>query len=296
MRASTWCTPGCRWPSAGPRRRRTRASSRAARLWRRCRVLPEGARVERREVGARGDLVEPGLHVASGRIGVPACATQKASPVSDRKPRFRDVSARVDFPALDARVLAFWKDTDIFEKSLEGRDDAPVYVFYEGPPTANGMPGAHHVLSRIFKDLFPRYKTMSGYRVPRKAGWDTHGLPVELEVESGWASTASSRSRSTASPSSTSTAARASTATWRSGSAHRAHRLLGRPRRPLRHVQQRATSRPSGGCCGRSGTRACSTRATSRALLPALRHGAQHHEVAQGYKDVPRTRSTCASR
>ena len=91
--------------------------------------------------------------------------------------------SRVDFPALDARVLAFWKEQHIFEKSLEGRDDAPVYVFYEGPPTANGRPGAHHVISRIFKDLFPRYKTMRGYRVPRKAGWDTHGLPVELEVE-----------------------------------------------------------------------------------------------------------------
>jgi len=103
--------------------------------------------------------------------------------VSERQPRFSEVSARVDFPALDARILSFWKDKRIFEKSLEGRDDAPVFVFYEGPPTANGRPGAHHVISRIFKDLFPRYKTMRGYRVPRKAGWDTHGLPVELEVE-----------------------------------------------------------------------------------------------------------------
>ncbi len=108
---------------------------------------------------------------------------QKASLVSDSQPRFQDVSARVDFPALDARILAFWKEQRIFEKSLEGRDDAPLYVFYEGPPTANGRPGAHHIISRIFKDLFPRYKTMRGYRVPRKAGWDTHGLPVELEVE-----------------------------------------------------------------------------------------------------------------
>jgi isoleucyl-tRNA synthetase len=103
--------------------------------------------------------------------------------VSDSQPRFQDVSARVDFPALDASILAFWKQHGIFEKSLEGRDDAPIFVFYEGPPTANGRPGAHHVISRIFKDLFPRYKTMRGYRVPRKAGWDTHGLPVELEVE-----------------------------------------------------------------------------------------------------------------
>ena len=103
--------------------------------------------------------------------------------MSDSQPRFQDVSARVDFPALDARILKFWKDHGIFAKSLEGREDAPLYVFYEGPPTANGRPGAHHVISRIFKDVFPRYKTMRGYRVPRKAGWDTHGLPVELEVE-----------------------------------------------------------------------------------------------------------------
>ncbi len=103
--------------------------------------------------------------------------------MNSRQPRFQDVSARVDFPALDARILEFWKTNDIFHKSLEGREDAPIFVFYEGPPTANGRPGAHHVISRIFKDLFPRYKTMRGYRVPRKAGWDTHGLPVELEVE-----------------------------------------------------------------------------------------------------------------
>ncbi len=113
---------------------------------------------------------------------LPASAT-KASQVSDNRPRFGEVSARVDLPALDARILAFWKSNRIFEKSLEGREHAPVYVFYEGPPTANGRPGSHHVISRIFKDLFPRYKTMRGFRVPRKAGWDTHGLPVELEVE-----------------------------------------------------------------------------------------------------------------
>ena len=103
--------------------------------------------------------------------------------MSDDRPRFSEVSPRVDLPALDARILAFWKERRIFEKSLEGREEAPVYVFYEGPPTGNGRPGSHHVISRIFKDLYPRYKTMRGYRVPRKAGWDTHGLPVELEVE-----------------------------------------------------------------------------------------------------------------
>ena len=129
--------------------------------------------------------------IEGGTEGAPLHSRRRApieggtegAPLRDSQPRFQDVSARVDFPALDARILAFWKEHGIFEKSLEGRDDAPLYVFYEGPPTANGRPGAHHVISRIFKDLFPRYKTMRGYRVPRKAGWDTHGLPVELEVE-----------------------------------------------------------------------------------------------------------------
>jgi isoleucyl-tRNA synthetase len=103
--------------------------------------------------------------------------------VSDRRPPFVEVSSKVDFTALDARILAFWRENEVFENSLALREGGPVFVFYEGPPTANGKPGSHHVLSRIFKDIFPRFKTMQGYRVPRKAGWDCHGLPVELEVE-----------------------------------------------------------------------------------------------------------------
>lgn len=84
---------------------------------------------------------------------------------------------------MEEEILKFWKDNDIFKKSLEIRKGSPRFNFYEGPPTANGKPHAGHVLPRIYKDLFPRYKTMQGFYVPRKAGWDTHGLPVELEVE-----------------------------------------------------------------------------------------------------------------
>ncbi|HEX6205879.1 MAG TPA: isoleucine--tRNA ligase, partial [Solirubrobacterales bacterium] len=87
------------------------------------------------------------------------------------------------FPDLEQRVLARWREEKVFERSLEAREGAPVWSFYEGPPTANGRPGSHHVLARVFKDVYPRYKTMCGFRVPRKAGWDCHGLPVELEVE-----------------------------------------------------------------------------------------------------------------
>lgn len=95
-------------------------------------------------------------------------------------PRLAELPAPVE---LEAEVLRFWKERRVFQASLDRRADAPRWVFYEGPPTANGMPHNGHVLTRVIKDLFPRYRTMRGYRVDRKAGWDTHGLPVEVEVE-----------------------------------------------------------------------------------------------------------------
>jgi isoleucyl-tRNA synthetase len=98
-------------------------------------------------------------------------------------PGFNPVDPKQSFPELEERVLARWRDSDVFERSLANREGAEIWSFYEGPPTANGRPGSHHVLARVFKDVYPRYKTMCGYRVPRKAGWDCHGLPVELEVE-----------------------------------------------------------------------------------------------------------------
>ena len=96
---------------------------------------------------------------------------------------YQPVDPKVDFPQLEREVLEFWKDQAIFEKSLELREGSPRWIFYEGPPTANGRPGIHHVEARAFKDLYPRYKTMTGHFVARKAGWDCHGLPVEVEVE-----------------------------------------------------------------------------------------------------------------
>ena len=86
-------------------------------------------------------------------------------------------------PTIENEILAQWNDTNAFEKSVELREGAEPFVFYEGPPSANGMPGIHHVISRTLKDLVCRYKTMQGYQVNRKGGWDTHGLPVELGVE-----------------------------------------------------------------------------------------------------------------
>ncbi|MDH3795871.1 MAG: isoleucine--tRNA ligase, partial [Flavobacteriaceae bacterium] len=89
----------------------------------------------------------------------------------------------LDLPEIGKRVLHFWNAEQIFEKSMHSREGGPDYVFYEGPPSANGMPGIHHVMARTIKDIFPRFKTMKGFRVKRKAGWDTHGLPIELGVE-----------------------------------------------------------------------------------------------------------------
>ena len=90
---------------------------------------------------------------------------------------------KIDFPAFEKEVLAFWKENNIFEKSVSHREGSPTFTFYEGPPSANGKPGIHHVISRTIKDTFCRYKTLQGFKVNRKGGWDTHGLPIELQVE-----------------------------------------------------------------------------------------------------------------
>lgn len=98
-------------------------------------------------------------------------------------PVFRTVDPQQGFPELELEVLERWRDRDVFAESLRRRAGAEPWSFYEGPPTANGLPGAHHVIARVFKDIYPRYKTMCGYRVARKGGWDCHGLPVEIAVE-----------------------------------------------------------------------------------------------------------------
>jgi isoleucyl-tRNA synthetase len=99
------------------------------------------------------------------------------------KRMFKAVSPKVDILKVEQEVTSFWRLNRVFERTMEEREGAPTYVFYEGPPTANGKPGSHHVLSRAYKDLFPRYKTMQGYYSLRRGGWDTHGLPVEIAVE-----------------------------------------------------------------------------------------------------------------
>ena len=96
---------------------------------------------------------------------------------------FKSVSSKLNVSFMEEEILKYWQEHDVFHKSTEQRKGGPDYVFFEGPPTANGRPGVHHILSRSFKDIFPRYKIMNGYHIIRRGGWDTHGLPVEIEVE-----------------------------------------------------------------------------------------------------------------
>src|SRR5947208_9197095 len=130
-------------------------------------------------LGARAWLAPPAV-CACGR-------TYNGRPMADASPDalipHRSIDPRQELPALELEVLERWRERDVFRKSLQARESAAQWVFYEGPPTANGPPGAHHVLSRVFKDIYPRFKTMCGYRVERKGGWDCHGLPVEIAVE-----------------------------------------------------------------------------------------------------------------
>ena len=128
---------------------------------------------------------------------------------------------------LEEELLETWRRERLFEQSLAATAGGEEFVFYEGPPTANGRPGIHHVLSRTIKDLVARYWTMKGRHVTRIAGWDTHGLPVEIEAEKRWASAASARSSSWASRASTRCAARACSPTRKTGSASRSGSATG---------------------------------------------------------------------
>ena len=136
----------------------------------------------------------PGRTLATPRNRGPEGARQPARLVPPEPPAcgpgrplprltFPDLPAVADLPAIEHEVLARWRDGEFFRRSLEQTAAGPLWTFYEGPPTANGTPGVHHVEARVFKDAFPRFKTMRGFHVPRRAGWDCHGLPVEVAVE-----------------------------------------------------------------------------------------------------------------
>ncbi|HQE32840.1 MAG TPA: class I tRNA ligase family protein, partial [Propionibacteriaceae bacterium] len=103
---------------------------------------------------------------------------------AESQPRqYRAVPPQIDLPAMERGILDLWASEGTFHASMDRTNAGEPWTFYEGPPTANGMPGTHHIEARVFKDVFPRFKTMQGHYVERKAGWDCHGLPVELAVE-----------------------------------------------------------------------------------------------------------------
>ena len=110
-------------------------------------------------------------------------ASGEAAPPMPGPRYFPDLPPAIDLPAMEHDVLARWQDGKFFQRSLEATAGRPLWTFYEGPPTTNGMPGVHHIEARVFKDVFPRFKTMQGFHVPRQGGWDCHGLPVEVAVE-----------------------------------------------------------------------------------------------------------------
>ena len=150
---------------------------------------------------------------------------------------FNPVEGNVNFPEQELAMGQFWKEQRIYEKSLEQRAGAPPFVFYEGPPTANGMPHPGHCLTRAIKDLFPRYRTMRGYRCERKAGWDTHGLPVEVEVCKELGIHSQRRNRSLRHRTLHPEVPTKRVALHEGmGAADRAHRLLGRSQKRLCHL------------------------------------------------------------
>src|SRR5215469_5075645 len=130
---------------------------------------------------------------------------------------FEQLTSRTNLPQLEREILDLWEREGTYEASLDRRRGAPRWVFYEGPPTANGEPGTHHVLARAFKDLFPRYRTMKASSWSGRPAGTRTVCPSSSRSKGGWGSRASSRSRSSASTSSTSSAARASTPTWTPG-------------------------------------------------------------------------------
>ena len=203
-----------------------------------------------------------------------------------RMPGFRPVDPKQSFPELEERVLARWRERDVFHRSLANREGAEVWSFYEGPPTANGRPGSHHVLARVFKDVYPRYRTMCGYRVPRKAGWDCHGLPVELEVEKELGISSKQEIEEYGIAEFNAALPRVGLRVRRGVEpADRADRLLDRPRRPLRHPRGRLHRVGLVVAAQALGRRTASTRATRSS--PTARAAAPRS---------PRTRSRSATR
>ena len=190
-------------------------------------------------------------------------------------PPHRPLPKTPHFPAIEQEVLERWRERDIFRESVRRRQGAEPFVFYEGPPTANGRPGSHHVLARVFKDIFPRYQTMLGKYVERKGGWDCHGLPVEIAVEQKLGFTSKDDIERYGIAEFNAAVPRVGVRVPRGlDGADRAHRLLGRPRAPLPHARPRLHRVGVVGAEDDVGQGPAVRGPQGRALLRALRHRA----------------------
>ena len=199
----------------GPAERHRRLAGEAA-DGHRARGAPRRPRPPRR-ASRRGRAGRSGPRAWS-RVLQRAGSTAGCAPTIRLQMARRPVDPQQSFPELEEQVLARWRERDVFHESVRRREGAEPWVFWEGPPTANGRPGVHHVLARVFKDIYPRYKTMRGYQVERKGGWDTpRPAGRDRRPAAARASRTSRRSRHSGSPSSTSAAARRSSSTSRTG-------------------------------------------------------------------------------
>ena len=175
---------------------------------------------------------------------------------------FGPVDPSLDLVALEERVLARWRAREVVEEAKRLRKGAEPWIFYEGPPTANGRPGLHHVWARVFKDLYPRFQTMRGHDVPRKGGWDCHGLPVEIEVEKELGLTNKHEIEAFGVAEFTQRCRDSVSRTSKTGPRSPSDRVSGSTRRTRTGRCPTSTSNRSGGSSARCGTRASSTRAT----------------------------------
>ena len=221
------------------------------------------------------------------RRSAAGCGCERAPPrISRPVAAHRPLPENVSFPALEEEILERWRERDVFNESLRRREGAEPFVFYEGPPTANGRPGSHHVLARVFKDIFPRYQTMRGRYVERKGGWDCHGLPVEIAVEQQLGFTSKADIERYGIAEFNAEVPRVGVRVPRRlDAADRADRLLGRPRAPLPHARRLLHRVGLVGARASCGSRTCSTRATRS--CPTARATAPRS---------PRTRSRRATR
>ncbi len=201
---------------------------------------------------------------------------------------FEPVDPKVRFPELEERILARWQASDVFQRSLAQHAEDPLWIFYEGPPTANGRPGIHHVEARTFKDVYPRFKTMTGHFVRRKGGWDCHGLPVELEIEKEIGTTGKNDIEAFGIEE-FNRLCRASVQRYveRMGGADRPDRLLDRHVRRLLDDVDRTTSSRCGGRSPSCTSEGCSSRTDKvTAYCPRCGTALSDAEVAMGYRTV----------